>query len=66
MSVPGSTKFRIKPGETGFDNLVITGDWVDNGFNAGCVEATVMAGMLASNAICGYPKPEEIAGYSHP
>lgn len=62
LSVNGSLKHRLKPGASGFTNLVITGDWTDNGFNIGCVEATVMSGMLASNAICGYPKLEDITG----
>jgi len=66
LSVAKSTKFRLKANASGFDNLYLTGDWIDNGFNAGCVEATVMAGMLASNAICGYPKIEDIVGYSQP
>jgi uncharacterized protein with NAD-binding domain and iron-sulfur cluster len=55
MSVAGSTRFRIKANETGFANLVVTGDWIDNGFNAGCVEASVMAGIQAANAVRGVP-----------
>ena len=66
LSVAGSTQYRLKADESGFDNLFLTGDWINNGFNAGCVEATVMSGMLASNAICGSPKKEEIVGYGHP
>jgi uncharacterized protein with NAD-binding domain and iron-sulfur cluster len=53
LSVAGSTRFRIKANETGFDNLVVTGDWIDNGFNAGCVEASVMAGIQVANAVRG-------------
>lgn len=64
QSLAGSGVHRIKPGETGFDNLVITGDWTDCGLNAGCVEAAVMSGRLASNAITGLPKLEDIVGYS--
>jgi hypothetical protein len=44
----------------------IQGDWIDCGFNAGCVEAAVMVGMEASHAICGSPKLAEIIGYKHP
>jgi hypothetical protein len=33
--------------------LYITGDWIDNGFNAGCIEATVMAGLQTARAISG-------------
>jgi uncharacterized protein with NAD-binding domain and iron-sulfur cluster len=65
LSVKGSTKHRMKAGETGFGNLVIAGDWVDSGFNVGCVEAATMAGMQASRAICGYPQrvPGEEEGH---
>jgi hypothetical protein len=55
LGVPGSTKHRLRAHESGFDNLVLAGDWVRTGLNAGCVEAATMAGMQASRAICGYP-----------
>ena len=51
LSVPGSTKYRLKTDESGFDNLYLTGDWIDNGYNSGCVEATVMSAMQAARAI---------------
>lgn len=53
MSFTGSSQYRIKTDETGYDNLLITGDWIDNGFNAGCIEATVMAGLQTARAISG-------------
>jgi uncharacterized protein with NAD-binding domain and iron-sulfur cluster len=62
LSVHKSTKHRIAPGETGFHNVVIAGDWTENGFNIGNVEATTMSGMLASNALVGYPKRADIIG----
>jgi len=65
LSLPGTARHRIKPGETGFDNLVITGDWTDCGLNAGCVEAAVMSGLLAANAVTGSPRLEDIVGYRH-
>jgi uncharacterized protein with NAD-binding domain and iron-sulfur cluster len=66
LSVPGSTAYRLKAGESGFDNLYLAGDWIDNGINAGCVEAAVISGMLAANAISGFPKLNDIIGFSHP
>ncbi|MBD2502249.1 NAD(P)-binding protein [Anabaena azotica] len=51
LSVPGSTKFRLKTDESGFDNLYLIGDWINNGYNSGCVEATVMSAMQATRAI---------------
>lgn len=51
LSVPGTTQFRLKSGESGFANLYLAGDWTDNGFNAGCVEAAVMSGLQAAEEI---------------
>ena len=64
LSLPGTGRHRIKPGETGFDNLVIAGDWTDCGLNAGCVEAAVVSGRLAAHALTGVPRLEEIVGYT--
>jgi uncharacterized protein with NAD-binding domain and iron-sulfur cluster len=63
LSPPGSTKFRLKAWGTGFDNLVIAGDWIYTGLNVGSVEGTVMGGRLASHAISGLPALTAITGY---
>jgi hypothetical protein len=55
LSVAGSTKYRLKSDDSGFDNLYLVGDWTRNGLNVGCVEAAVMSGMQASHAISGHP-----------
>jgi uncharacterized protein with NAD-binding domain and iron-sulfur cluster len=63
LSVPKSSKHRLAahdPHE--YANLYLAGDWIDNGFNIGCVEAATMGGLLASNAISRYPKREQIFG----
>ncbi len=62
LSTAGSTKYRLKADQSGYANLILAGDWTDNHFNSGCVEASVMSGMMASRAICGYP--ERIIGES--
>ncbi|MDX1415535.1 MAG: NAD(P)-binding protein [Candidatus Promineifilaceae bacterium] len=49
-------KFRLRTDESGYDNLFLTGDWIKNGLDAGCVESAVMSGMQTSRAICGSPK----------
>jgi hypothetical protein len=55
LSVPGSAFYRMKAGGSGIANLILAGDWVDNGFlNAGCIEAATMSGMQAARAISGY------------
>jgi uncharacterized protein with NAD-binding domain and iron-sulfur cluster len=54
MSFTGSSVYRLKSDQTAtFGNLYITGDWIDNGFNAGCIEATVMSGLQAARSISG-------------
>jgi uncharacterized protein with NAD-binding domain and iron-sulfur cluster len=55
LSVKGSTKYRLRPDRSGFENLYLAGDWTLNGFNLGCIEATVISGMQVSQAISGYP-----------
>lgn len=51
----GTTQYRLRADESGFQNLVLAGTWTRNGINSGCVEAAVMSGMAAARAICGEP-----------
>ena len=55
QSVADSAKYRLPANGSGFANLVITGDWIRNGYNAGCVEAAVWSGIQAANVILGQP-----------
>ena len=64
LSVAGSTEHRLHPGDSGFENLVLAGDWVRTPLSAGCVEAAVMGGLAAGRAICGWP--EKIVGWPDP
>jgi len=66
LATKGSIKFRISPLDTGIANLTVAGDWTACGFTEGCVEAAVMSGKLASNAISGLPRLKDIVGYDHP
>jgi uncharacterized protein with NAD-binding domain and iron-sulfur cluster len=66
LSLPGSAMYRISPLDRTYDNLTIAGDWTDCGFNAGCVEAAVMSGLLAAHAISRLPALHHIVGYDHP
>ena len=61
QSAAGTTKFRLHPHESGFDNLILAGEATRNGFNTSAIEAAAMSGMAASRAICG--QPAEIVGY---
>jgi uncharacterized protein with NAD-binding domain and iron-sulfur cluster len=62
QSVPGSDKYRLRPDESGYDNLVLAGDWTDCGMNAGCIEAAVMSGLQAANAVLGRHRFHRIRG----
>jgi hypothetical protein len=66
QSLPGTTRYRIRPDDSGFGHLFIAGDWTDCGFNVGCVEAAVMSGRLASAAVTGFPDPRLIPGHLRP
>ncbi len=56
LSETNSSACRLKTDQNGFDNVYITGDWIDNGFNAGCVEAAVIAGKQTARAILGHDR----------
>jgi uncharacterized protein with NAD-binding domain and iron-sulfur cluster len=55
LSVPGSTKYRLAADRSGFSNLVLAGDWLNTGLDAGCIEAAVMGGLQAARAVSGEP-----------
>lgn len=55
LSLKGSSKFRIKTNESGFKNLYLTGDWIQNYMNAGFVEGAVVSGLLTAKAISDAP-----------
>ncbi len=57
LSVTGSVFHRLAPDESGFENLVLAGDWTRCGLNAGCVEAATMSGIAAASAVTGVPLP---------
>jgi uncharacterized protein with NAD-binding domain and iron-sulfur cluster len=59
---PGSDAHRLRPDESGYDNLVLAGDWTDNGLNAGCIEAATISGLQAANAVLGRSRSYRIAG----
>jgi uncharacterized protein with NAD-binding domain and iron-sulfur cluster len=62
QSVPGTERYRLRPDESGYDNLVLAGDWTDCAMNAGCIEAAVMSGLQAANAVLGRHRFHRIRG----
>jgi uncharacterized protein with NAD-binding domain and iron-sulfur cluster len=66
QSIPGSDEYRLRPDESGYDNLVLAGDWTDSGMNAGCIESAVMSGLQAANALLGRHRFHRIRGFYLP
>ena len=52
-SIRGTTQLRLDADESGYDNLVLCGDWTMNPMNLGCVEAATMSGIRAAQVISG-------------
>ena len=57
LSVAGSTRYRLSPGNTGCRNLFVAGDWTQTPYNASCIEAATISGIDAANAITGTSNP---------
>jgi uncharacterized protein with NAD-binding domain and iron-sulfur cluster len=66
QSLPGTDRYRLRSDESGYDNLVLAGDWTDSGLNAGCIEAAVLSGLQAANALLGRGRYHRIRGYYLP
>ena len=65
QSLPGSSAFRLRPDQSGVDNLVLAGDWTRCGLDAGCIEAAVMSGIEAANVVAGRRLTAGLAGRWH-
>jgi uncharacterized protein with NAD-binding domain and iron-sulfur cluster len=62
QSLPGTDGVRLRPGGSGYRNLVLAGDWTDCGLNAGCIEAAAVSGLQAANALDEHPRWDGICG----
>ena len=51
LTTAGSVEHRLPSAESGFDNLMLAGDWTKNGIDGGCVEAAVVSGMQAARGL---------------
>lgn len=57
LAASGTDQYRLTAHESGYENLYLVGDWVNNTFmNIGAIEPTVISGLRASQAIAGYPE----------
>ncbi len=66
QSLPGSAPYRLRADDSGLDNLFLAGDWIDTGLNAGCIEAAVLGGLQAANAVEGRRLTERTSGGYRP
>lgn len=53
---PNTRHLRINANQTGFENLIVAGEWAETGVNISSIEATVISGMRAARAISGIPE----------
>jgi uncharacterized protein with NAD-binding domain and iron-sulfur cluster len=66
QALPGTDEYRLRADASGYDNLYLAGDWIDSGLNAGCIEAAVLSGLQAGNAIEGRPLEHGTSGGYRP
>jgi uncharacterized protein with NAD-binding domain and iron-sulfur cluster len=58
LSEKGTIEHRLDPGNSGYTNLALAGDWVVTSINAGCLEGATLGGLGAAQAILsGTVKP---------
>jgi len=55
LSLPDTNQYRLKAGDSGFDRLILAGNWIDTGFNIACIETAAMSGMQAARVLTGEP-----------
>ncbi len=52
LALPGKQKHRIESDETGYTNLFVTGDWIQNYVHLACVEGAFQSGIRTARAVC--------------
>jgi len=57
IAAPGTNRYRLRPDESGYENLVLAGDWTLTSLSIGCLEAAVMSGNRAAAAIDATVRP---------
>jgi uncharacterized protein with NAD-binding domain and iron-sulfur cluster len=66
QSLPGTDRYRLRVDGSGVDGLVLAGDWTNCGLNAGCIEAAVLSGLQAANAVLGGDLLDGVLGSWYP
>jgi uncharacterized protein with NAD-binding domain and iron-sulfur cluster len=62
QSLPGTGRHRLRADRSGWANLVLAGDWINCGLDAGCIEAAVLSGLEAANVVLGRPLTAGVLG----
>jgi uncharacterized protein with NAD-binding domain and iron-sulfur cluster len=62
LTPAGTVQHRLPSDDSGFENLVLAGDWTKNGVDGGCVEAAAVSGIQAARKLTGIDR--RIAGES--
>jgi uncharacterized protein with NAD-binding domain and iron-sulfur cluster len=57
LSLPDTNQYRLKADHSGFDRLILAGNWIDSSFNIACIETAVMSGMQAARVLTGSAEP---------
>ncbi len=55
LTLPGSTRHRLRPETSGYTNLLLAGDWLSGGLDLGCAESAVIAGFQVARLLSGHP-----------
>jgi uncharacterized protein with NAD-binding domain and iron-sulfur cluster len=54
LALPGKTPYRMKADGTGYSNLFVTGDWIDNNVLLACVEGAFQSGIRTARAVAAH------------
>ncbi len=57
ISTPGTNRYRLRPDESGYENLVLAGDWTLTSLSIGCLEAATLSGNRAAAVIDAAVRP---------
>jgi len=57
IAAPGTNRYRLRPDESGYENLVLAGDWTLTSLSIGCLEAATLSGNRAAAAIDAAVRP---------
>ncbi len=57
LAAPGTNALRLRADASGFDNLLLAGDWTLNALSLGCLESAAMSGTQAAQALDASVRP---------